>query len=504
MLLSGKKLFYSLSVVFISFCVYLSSYFVLNGEVHLTNDVGRDFLLLQELDLKKIVLIGARANTQNVFHGPLWTYLNYPAYLIGHGNPVIVAWFWILLGIFFLVTTFLLMRKILDTTSALLACCLLAVGLISRSNEIFGQLAPFYVMPFFLLTMFSYIKNKKFIFLVVHFLALGMLIQFNVGVGGLFALLSLILSVVVIYKNKQWKHLLVLFVLPMTLINFIVFDLRHQLKMTKALLSIGTSHAFLTYSEWVSDRIGNLITMQIRSANGILIPLIIFFLVMFFTWLEIKNSSKQKLFFLILIFYYFGYMLLSFSNKGLMLIDHVYLLVPLSVMWLAALAKGKYKYVFIALILILILVNLVYAVNYLVKAKEQFIGKSPDSWVALETVAKRVIAEQKGHAFGYFVYSPDAFAYQQRYAMLYAFSSARAKSFEYVKKDITYVIAAPHPQNNPYMNEDWWIKNAVRISNSPTEKLLFPSGYKIEKFNLTAAEQKISFDQNIELKLTFR
>jgi len=386
----------------------------------------------------------------------------------------------------------------------LLSCSLLAVGLISRSNDIFGQLAPFYVMPFFLFTIFMYIQSKKLRFLLLHFLALGMMIQFNVGVGGLFALLSIILSVVVIYKNRRWKHLLALLVLPVLLINFIIFDLRHQLKMSKALLGIGTSHAFLTSSEWIGNRLSNLITMQIRSADGILIPLIIFVLVMLFTWLEIKNKSKQTLFFLILIFYYFGYILVSFSNKGLMLIDHVYLLVPLSALWLAALIKGKYKYVFVILTLILILVNFVYATNYLVKAKGQFIGKSPDSWVALKTVAQRVINEQKGKEFGYFVYSPDAYAYQQRYAMLYAFSSTQAKSLEYVKRETTYLIVAPRPKNNLYMNEDWWIKNAAKITNVPAEKLLFPSGYKIEKFNLTEAEQKIPFDPNIELGLTFR
>ena len=56
-----KIIVYSVCILFIAYTVYLSSYFVLRGEVHLTNDIGRDFLLLQELDQKKIVFIGARA-----------------------------------------------------------------------------------------------------------------------------------------------------------------------------------------------------------------------------------------------------------------------------------------------------------------------------------------------------------------------------------------------------------------------------------------------------------
>lgn len=82
-------------IIFILYCIYLSSLYVMHGEVHLTNDIGRDFLLLQELDQKMIVLIGPRTNVQGAFHGVLWTYLNYPAYLLGGGNPVTVAWFWV-------------------------------------------------------------------------------------------------------------------------------------------------------------------------------------------------------------------------------------------------------------------------------------------------------------------------------------------------------------------------------------------------------------------------
>ena len=78
-----KKVFYLIIVTFITYCVYLSTFFVSKGEIAFTNDIGRNFLLLQELDYKKIVLIGPRTNFPGVFHGVFWTYLNYPAYLIG-------------------------------------------------------------------------------------------------------------------------------------------------------------------------------------------------------------------------------------------------------------------------------------------------------------------------------------------------------------------------------------------------------------------------------------
>jgi len=63
--------------------------------------------------------------------------------------------------------------------------------------------------------------------------------------------------------------------------------------------------------------------------------------------------------------------------------------------------------------------------------------------------AQEVIKLQDGKEFGYFVYAPDAFAYQPRYAMIYNFKVAKAHAFEYTKKATTYVIAAPPPKIIP-------------------------------------------------------
>jgi hypothetical protein len=500
-----KIISYLILIPFILYNIYLSSFFVLKGEVYLKNDVGRDFLLLQELDQKKIVLIGARANTQGVFHGPLWTYMNYPAFLIGHGDPVTVAWFWLILGIIFLITTFFILRKLFDTSAALLAVALLAVDLVSQTNSIFGQETTFYFMPFFLFTIYMYIQSKKAYFLALHFITVGIFIHLNIGVGILFAMLSIALSSGFIIKTKLWKHFSTLIFLPIVVSNFIIFDVRHGFNITKALLNLGGSSKFLIpVNYWIHNRIDNIISMQIFSSNGSSLSFITFLLIIFFTILEIKNKSKQKNFFLLLIFYYFGYMILSYFNKGIMLFDHIYLLVPLSAIWLSAFVKGSYKIIFIPVILIIIYLNFNYAKGYLAYGQQSFIGKSPDSWISLKTVAKSVIDEQKGKEFGYYVYSPDSYAYQQRYAMIYSFKNANAKAFEYIKKSTTYVIAAPHPIDNPYMNQDWWIKNEARISALPIEKKYFPSGYIVEKFNLTSSEQKVAHDPNIELGLHFR
>jgi hypothetical protein len=500
-----KVVFYFLIVPFIIYNVFLLTVFPSQGEVHLSNDIGRDFLLLQELDQKKIVLIGPRSNTQGVFHGPLWTYMNYPAYLIGQGNPVVVAWFWVILGVIFLLTTFFIVRKLFGTFAATLAVALLAVDLVPHINSVFSPEALFFFIPFFLFTIYKYLQTKKAYFLALHFIIIGLLVHLNIGVGILFALLSTGLSLSFIIKNKLFKHLIAYFCLPIVVSNFIIFDLRHGFNITKALLNLGGSSKFLLpLGDWLNDRITNLLSMQILTNNTFSLSIILFSLILFLSILEIKRKSKQKNFLLLLIFYYFGYMLLSYFNKGIILYHYIYVLIPLSALWLAALAKGSYRIIFITVILIVIYLNFNSSISNLNYTQKNIVGKSPDSWKALNATAKSVIDSQKGKEFGYFVYSPDAFAYQQRYAMLYSFKADNAKAFEYTKKPTTYVISSPHPVDNPYMEREWWIKNEAKISSSPVETKHLPGGYTVDKFNLTPDEQKIAHDPNIELLLHFR
>lgn len=500
-----KPFFNLILTIFIAYNVYLASFFALNGEMHLTSDIGRDFLLLQELDQKKLVLIGPRTNAQGIYHGPLWTYLNYPAYLTGNGNPVTVAWFWVFIGVVYLSTTFILFRKIIGTTSSLLATSILSVAFIFTANNNFGQITTIYFMPYFLYTIYKYIGTKKMKYLLLHFIMIGIIFHMNVGVGILIGILSAALTVFLIIKNKQWIHLTALLVLPLVLANFIIFDFRHDLNMTKAILNMGGSKEFIIpLNSWIQNRVEHLISMQIFTRNAGFLTLITFVLIMVFTFLEIKYKSRLKNLFLLLIFYYFGYMLLTYFNKGILLIDHVYPLTAISAIWLAALSSGRYKNIFILLILIILVFNFLNAFNFTFQSQNTYIGKNPDSWTTLKNVAQYVTGQQKDKEFGYFVYSPDSYAYQQRYAMGYVFKNAKARSMEYAKKPVTYVIAARPPKNNPYMKEEWWIKNEAKINEKPAEIKQFPGGYKVYKFNLSASSQNIPHDPNIELGIHFR
>src|SRR3989338_10080971 len=178
-----KLLLYFILLVLTLFNVYLASSLVRHGEVNFFNDVARDFLLLEEMDQKKIVLIGPRSSTNNLFHGPIWTYINYPAYVLGNGNPVVVAWFWIFLECIFLITSFYMVRKLFGTLPAFAFIALTSVQMVSHMGGIFHAEATFFFMPMLFFTICMYIKSKKNLYLALHLLALAIFVQLEIGVG---------------------------------------------------------------------------------------------------------------------------------------------------------------------------------------------------------------------------------------------------------------------------------------------------------------------------------
>ncbi len=430
--------------------------------------------------------------------------MNYPAYLIGGGNPVIVAWFWVLVGLFMFVTSFFMARKLFGVFPAIVYVSIIAAKLVPKSSEIFEPMAIYFVMPFFLYMIIQYVKTKKLSFLVGHLIALSIFIHLSIGIGLQFLILSTAIISFVIIRSRKWKHLLSFIVLPVSLINLIVFDIKYGFGMTKALFSTGgATKFFVTIPEWIDDRMRHMVSLELLN-NTTFLWLPIFVLVMFFTFLSIKNDKKQRPIYILFLIYYFGYLALSFFNKGLLLTHYMFLLIPLTSLWVVSFLKGKYKVIFIPILATIFLLNLQYAIGFTNSLKTSYIGRAQDSWVGLLNVAKNISSSQEGKEFGYYVFAPDSYAYQPRYAMIYGFKKYGAKSFEYEKLDTTLVIAQAPPKNDKYKDYKWWVKVPVGIVKDPVGKTSFPNGYTVLKYNLTENEKRVEHDKAIELGIHFR
>lgn len=487
--------------------IYYASYSVLVGEIHFFNDVARDFLLLREIDAKKIMLIGPRSNASGLFHGPLWSYVNYPAYRLGGGNPIVVGWFWIFLEMCALGIGFIGAKRLFGSLAALVYTFLYSTLFITHINGMFHSDAPVFLTPLFFFSILLYEKYKAVRYLVIHFFILAMIIQLNFGVGTPLLILSTLIVVFLILKNKLRKHLVTFLIIPILLSNFIIFDIRHDhLLINSAYANWQFTKTWnpLPLSFRIKNRLEETTNLHVIQNQNPLIIWVIFAIVLVYTVKEIKPKSKYKTVYLVLTYFYFGYMALTFINKGVILSHFVYLFGPLTTLWFASFVRGHYQKKFLLIFVFIAVVNIRYGQSYVNYVKNSLIEKLPWSWRSTNQVAQAIINRQGQTPFGYFVFSPDAFAYGPRYAMIYHFKPSGAQAFEYEKKPTTYIVASPPPENDPYMTHVWWRKNPVRITSDPVWTQKFPSGYTIEQFQLTQEEQLSGHDKTIELGIHFR
>lgn len=135
-----------------------------NQDLLFDADIARNFLLLDELEEKKFVLLGPRTSTAGLFHGPLWTYVNYPAYFLGQGDPVFVAWSWIFITIAWLFLIFFLTKKVFGKDGAWVSVSLFASMMVFHVHQFNNPHGALFLLPFLFLLFTRITKNKIHLF----------------------------------------------------------------------------------------------------------------------------------------------------------------------------------------------------------------------------------------------------------------------------------------------------------------------------------------------------
>jgi hypothetical protein len=145
------------------FNVFLSAWYVINGDIFFHTDIARDFLLLEDMTKNKLVtLIGPRSGgIPGVFHGPLWLYLNLPAFFIAKGNPVIVGWFWVALFILNLFIVYKTATKLFDQKTSLLSTALFSTVTAPTIRQLFNPYGAVMLSPIFFYFFVDYLKTNK-------------------------------------------------------------------------------------------------------------------------------------------------------------------------------------------------------------------------------------------------------------------------------------------------------------------------------------------------------
>ena len=508
---SFKFLWKPIFLIVVAFNIFLASWYLLNGNLNFGTDLARDFLLLNQIEEKKFMLIGARAGAASLFHGPLWSYLNFPIYFISKGNPIVVGWFWIFLIITFLIIGFRIAKKLFDEKTAYFYLILVSTFLIFQMKEFSHQQAAFLVMPLFFYTFWQYINTFRTHYLAFHVLIAGALIQFEVASGAPFLLLSLVYIIYLQIRRGKLKHFPVLFLILVPLSTYILFDLRHDFFLLKNLIIYikGKPDEFYPGLYLIfKSRIDYMSTTAVPLVNNLTllnrVLTIAILIVLSKIILSINHQGKNRKVYLLFFYFFFGYFILSLSSRYELLTQHFLPFVPIVFLVFASLVTSRYSKVFLPLLMLIIISNEFQALRFLRDSSAFVIGKNEDSWKFLAKLTDDVFNNSE-QEFGYFVYSPDKLGYEPKYAMIYAKKIHPDKRvFNFEKKPVTYVISTPPPPNDPYMTEEFWIKNSLRIYKKPEKLISYPNGYKIYRYKLSQDETIITPDQWEDSGIHFR
>lgn len=289
-----KVLFFIL--IFISF--FFASWYVINGDLNFSSDIARDFLLFDEITQKALVLIGPKSSVMGLFHGPLWLYLNYPAYAIGNGNPLVVGAWWIVLNGLFLVSVFYVTKKLFNKEAAYLSTLLIALYTSFHTATFFNPIGAMFVIPIFFYTFIKYLEKRQAKYLFFHVISLGFIIQFEMAIGIPFTILSFAFLFVSILKSKNKKHLALFFAILIPLSNYLLFDLRHDFLLTNSVLryispesgnSIKYNYIFMIY-----DRVHLMISqVEFVRPDPNFRNFIVTLIFLFFLAIQLKNNKYR-------------------------------------------------------------------------------------------------------------------------------------------------------------------------------------------------------------------
>jgi len=349
------------------------------------------------------------------------------------------------------------------------------------------------------------LETNKISYLLFHLIIGGLLIQFQLAIGIPYLALSSILVVYHALKNKNRAHLLAFMIIPLCLANFFVFELRHDFTLTKGVRFFLLAHERekeVSYLTMAKDDIRLILTgAEILRTDPLNVKidlrLLISIIFAIFIWRQIKdNIHKRKCW--IFLYLYLGFFLLSFANKGFILYFYLHPQFSLVFLLFASMSTSNYKKIFIPIFLTIFVLNFYTAIDD-TRDSKSFIGKNGESWKFLHNLSKKIYQEPE-NSFGYFIYTPDAFGYQLKYAMIYTASLFNKQSFSFEKKPITYIIAEPHQ----FMKDKWWKENQINIIGEPEASILFENGYKVEKYQLDEEQINVPFDPSINPGIHFR
>lgn len=477
------------------YALILGAWSVMHGDLNFHTDIARDFLLMQEISDKKIVFIGPRADWKGLFHGPLWLYVNYPAYVLGNGNPVTVGWYWVAMTVFFAICYYFIAKSLFNKLVGYLYSTLFIVTMIPYMNTFYNPTGALFMAPFYFYFAVKFFETKQIKYMLLHLFFAGLVAQFQLAVGGPFVILSLLWLAYEAYKAKSPKLLSSALILAIPLSSFIIFNIRHNFSYLTAVIEhFSGVHPIenITFLQKLSNRIDVMLASGLgffRDGNLNAVHVVIGYFMAIMLYSILKNPKAQKKYIYILFMYFYGgFYLLSFVHNTYVMPHYSLTLIALPILIFTSMQMYANKKVFtafyIGIIFLSLFVNTIQAAN-----SYKFRGVSKDSWKFMNDMFTTVYNKSKDKEFAVYIYTPDIYAYTPKHAFTFMKAMHPDKNIVYQeKKHETFLLYEPYPSDRPELDGSYWRNEEVKIKSAPKETINFPNGYRLERYELTAED----------------
>ncbi|MBI2611699.1 hypothetical protein HYW54_03060 [Candidatus Gottesmanbacteria bacterium] len=501
-----KRALYFLFSLLIIFNIFVTFWLPINGDIFYNQDSARDFLLLEEIiEREPFTLIGPRTlGISGIFHGPLWLYINVPVYILGGGNPAVIGVFWGMLFSLSVVVLWYVAKKLFDKLTAFLSTLLYSSIFASPLHNFNNTFGAVVIFPFYFYIFNLYINTLKVRYLILSFLLVGLIIQFQMAFGIPILILQVGFLLYFLMRKKLLKHFMALPILFIPLSTFILFELRHQFLQTQSFLTYITSRQAETFNflsvQTFFSRVSLIFKDSIGQISGREIIISIFVILLFiFGYKKIfsqrKNSKKN--FYLLFLYLYIGYWVITYFYTGQIWIWYHWAFAPVMVIIFSSLYRYINKWMFFVVFVLCFGLVMKGQIQTFFRVQKEFSGKDHYSWVLFLNGAKNMY-EESGQDFGYYIFEDDMLGYRGRYAINYAEKFYRNQGNSNTKKPVTYLfVASAHDYR-------WWKKTQVKIDRKPNSVTHLSYPYRIERYDLNIRELSLPSDPNLIDTLHFR
>ncbi len=481
-------------------------------------DIARDMLLLQEMvDEGKPSLIGGRTSISGVFHGPLYYWLMVPIFVLSGGNPVVLSWVWYALYLIFIGAFYFIAKKVFDEQISLVSTAFLMSATFSLAEGFTHTvLANFLIIPLIYL-VYKYSITHGFLWLIASVLVAGSLIQFQMAFGVPMVIILGGYTLFHILHQKRFSHLLAGLLLFVPVSTFVAFDLRHdfiQFSSVISTLSGENTNNFSLNGYW-PDRWSSFVdtfrfwSFPIQEISHFM-QISTILLLIFLTVKNMQRKGKSSVFIHLSMLVLFGFWLVTGPFKGNVWPQYYRTLVPVVILS-ASFAVLKYfpKKIVLPLFLLIVGGNTFFALQYGIK----YLGHSDTvdeyHWKFYRRMAIDIMSHSEKKEFGYYIFTPDQFGYQAKYAMQYFAKSEGISVKPYSKQPLTYLLLAPYWDDNKFLSKEYWKNSQVKIDRDPDNLWMYRNSlgeesYSVMQFDLTDSETTVSAETTLVDGIHFR